>query len=195
LSRRVGGSLGLLALAAALVVPGAASPRGVTAQTIEFAGKGNRTLRPFRLSVGSTLTWHNTGTFFGLAPRTRTFNGAVASTLRDGTSFLPRGRYVLNVVARGAWSMTIRPGVEPIERSGGALVFEGNGRKALPPFRVRKNSYMDWKSPGGLFQLYNTTSSAGAVATRERAGTSYLPPGNYRFVVVNARGNWSLRVR
>lgn len=183
----------LLAAVVWLAVPGVATSRS-EATTVSFAGSGNRVLRPFHVSSPSTLVWSNNGKLFSLNPRTRTFNGAVASTAHSGTSYLPPGRYVLSVQASGNWRFHVRAGMEPIRRTGGAIVFSGNGRKALPPFRLTKDSYLHWSSAPGLFQMRNATNSAGAVSSTARRGISYLPPGVYHLQVISAIGNWSMRI-
>jgi hypothetical protein len=183
----------LLTAVAWLVAPGVA-PSRPSAVSVSFSGSGNRTLRPFRVSSPSTLVWRNSGKLFALNPRLRSFNGAVSSTAHSGTSYLPPGRYLLNALARGSWRFQVRPGTEPIRRSGGAIVFSGNGRKALPPVRLKKDSYLHWSSAPGLFQMRNATTSAGAVSSRARRGISYLPPGVYRLQVISAIGRWSMRI-
>jgi hypothetical protein len=179
---------------ASLALPGSATTRPGSA-LVAFSGKGDRTLPPFRVSVPSTLSWHNSGKLFSISPQaSKTFDGAVASGAHAGTTYLPPGRYSLRVLARGTWRLEVRPGAEPVRRVGGAIVFSGNGRKALPPFRVAKDSYMHWASAPGLFQLRNTTSSAGAISASDRRGIVYLPPGQYALQVLSALGRWSLRI-
>jgi hypothetical protein len=179
-----------------LALPGVAASRDSTERGLSFSGHGARALRPFRVIVDSTLSWRNSGSIFATTSRapTRTLYGSVHSDKHAGTSFLPRGRYVLNVIARGKWTLAIRPGVQHVRHQGKALVFAGNGREALPPFKVRRDSLLQWRQSGGLFQLFNTLSSAGAVTTNDRFGNSYLPRGSYRFIVASSAGAWSFRV-
>jgi hypothetical protein len=197
LTGRRGRFLLAAAAAAILVAPGLGRSTATRSEVITFSGKGSKVLRSFKLGADSTLSWHATGRFFGTTSRARgrSIYGTLVSTAHAGTSFLPRGYYALNVVARGAWTISVRPGAQPWRRSGKASLFSGNGRLALPPLRVRRDSILQWRQHSGhLFQIVNTTAAAGAVQARENSGNSYLPPGSYRFVVLAADGNWSLSV-
>jgi hypothetical protein len=195
------GTRGRLLLAAAaavlLAAPSLARSTATRSEVITFSGKGTKVLRSFKIGADSTLSWRATGRFFGTTSRAhgRSIYGTIVSTAHAGTSFLPRGYYALNVVAHGSWTITVRPGVQAWRRSGKAALFAGNGRLALPPLRVRRDSLLQWRQHSGhLFQIVNEAAAAGAVQARQNSGNSYLPPGTYRFVVLAADGNWSLRV-
>jgi hypothetical protein len=74
-------------------------------EEISFGGNGDRTLPPIRVPRGgTTLRWTNDGAVFSLFSETGTLIDSVAP---QGTTSLPAGRYVLQIIASGSWTMRI----------------------------------------------------------------------------------------
>ncbi len=84
---------------------GVPAPREATGPAVSFQGSGDRTLPPVRaLDGGATLAWRNGGEVFSLFSQ----GGMVADSVEPGGEIsLPAGRYVLDVVASGAWRIEI----------------------------------------------------------------------------------------
>lgn len=188
------GTFAVLACTLSLASTAAGGARGVT--DARFSGNGGKTLAPFTVSADSTLSWTNDGDVFQLFNAALTNSGTVNSTARRGTTYLPRGRYSLQVNAIGNWTITIRRGAErPLRLGGGAIGFRGNGGKALPPVGVAKGSTLSWSNSGEIFQLFNESlSTDGTVNSQAGRGTTYLPKGTYK-LYVNALGNWTITIR
>jgi hypothetical protein len=63
------------------------------------------TLPPIRVPRdGTTLRWTNDGAVFSLFSEKGALIDSVAP---EGTTFLPRGRHVLEIIANGNWTLTI----------------------------------------------------------------------------------------
>ena len=78
-----------------------ASPRNV----VFFRGTGDRILPPIRVRRGGTvLRWRNGGEVFSLFSARGIIVDSVA---QSGSTFLPRGRHLIEVVASGTWSVQI----------------------------------------------------------------------------------------
>lgn len=163
--------------------------------SIRFSGNGGRSLQPFRVPGNSTMYWTNGGRSFQIFNHASSRNGTVISTAKRGTTFVPPGRYRLQIYAIGKWSIVIRSGTEPVRRVGGAIVFSGNGGKALPPFRVRRDSRLYWTNSGQIFEIFNSGPSRNSrVNSQARRGSTRLSVASYR-LQVNAIGNWTIRIR
>lgn len=54
------------------------------------------------------MYWTNTGSIFQTLPSGLTVNGMVNSQAHRGTTWLPAGRYQLQVNAMGNWTITIK---------------------------------------------------------------------------------------
>jgi hypothetical protein len=161
-------------------------------QVLRFSGNGGKTIAPFRVLRPSTMYWRNSGVIFQIFNSGATTNGTVDSQAHRGTSFIPAGRYRLQVNAVGSWTMTIRTGVEPL---GNPIRFRGNGGKALPSFRLSSGKTMYWTNTGALFQTFPAGATLnGMVNSQGHRGTTHLPAGPYQ-LYVNAAGSWSITIR
>jgi hypothetical protein len=163
--------------------------RRAPAQVLRFSGNGGKTLSPFRVRTPSTMLWTNTGQIFQIFNSGSSNDGSVNSSAHRGTSFIPAGRYRLQVNAIGTWTVVIRPGAE---RLSNPIRFRGNGAKALPPFRLARGKTMRWTNTGQIFQTFSSGLN-GNVNSQARRGTTYLPPGRYA-LYVNAIGNWTIEI-
>jgi hypothetical protein len=162
------------------------------AKVIRFSGNGGKTLPPFRITTNSTMYWTNSGQIFQIFNAGASNSGTINSAARRGTSFIPPGRYRLQVNALGSWTITIRPGVE---RLSNPIRFKGNGSKALPPFRLNRGKTMYWTNTGQIFQTFNSGLTVnGNVNSQARRGSTYLPAGRYA-LFVNALGEWTIIIR
>src|SRR2546421_4698432 len=126
-----------------LLGSGTGSARSDGAHVIRLKGNGPKELPAFRVAAPSTMFWTNSGSFFQISSQGGYCNdGAVSSEARRGTTYIPPGRYQsLRVAAIGAWTITIRTGVEHV---GNPITFIGSGGRALPPFRLRSGKTMHW---------------------------------------------------
>jgi hypothetical protein len=186
-------------LAAALLLPIAAiaqtdvsrtESRG--AKTLRFSGNGGKTLAPIRVTSPSTMIWTNDGAIFQIFNSGASTKGTVNSQAKRGTSYVPAGRYPLQVNAIGNWTLVIKPG---IERVSNPIRFVGNGGKALPPFRLTSRKTMYWTSTGALFQTFASGATIdGTVNSQARRGTTSLPAGKYE-LYVNAVANWTISIK
>jgi hypothetical protein len=200
--RRFGYRGMLVALGLATLALLAASGTGLahTTRAIELKGHGTKALPNFRVSVPSTMFWTNSGSFFRISSQGGYCNdGSVSSELHRGASYIPSGRYQdMRVAAIGDWTITIRPGVEPV---GNPITFTGSGGRMLPPFRLRTAKTMYWTNTGPIFQTFPADQSrAGLISSEQHRGRTHLPAGRYRFFV-NATapeepmGHWRIAVR
>ena len=74
-------------------------------EQISFSGNGDRTLSPIRVPRGgTTLRWTNDGAVFSLFSEKGVLIDSVAPR---GRTFLRPGRYVLEIIASGNWTMMI----------------------------------------------------------------------------------------
>jgi hypothetical protein len=72
---------------------------------LSFRGNGDRILPPLRVRRGgATIRWANDGPVFSLIGQKGIIIDSVA---RSGSTYLPAGRHVLEVVAAGTWTLTI----------------------------------------------------------------------------------------
>jgi hypothetical protein len=72
---------------------------------LRFRGNGDRRLPPIRVRRGgTTLRWRNTGPVFSLLGQRGIIIDSVA---RGGSTYLEPGRYALEIVAAGTWTITI----------------------------------------------------------------------------------------
>jgi hypothetical protein len=90
----------VLALAVGAGVLASATASATTSGPI-FSGNGGKTLPPFTVSKPSTLFWTNNGGIFQTFPGGGSIHGTVNSQARSGWTYLPKGRYVLQVNAVG----------------------------------------------------------------------------------------------
>jgi hypothetical protein len=78
---------------------------GARAKGLRFRGNGDRRLPPIYVSRGgATLHWRNTGEVFSLFSADGILIDSVA---REGHTFLPTGRYGIEVIASGTWLILI----------------------------------------------------------------------------------------
>jgi hypothetical protein len=72
---------------------------------LSFRGNGDRSLPPLRVRRGgATIRWANDGPVFSLIGQKGIIIDSVA---RSGSTYLPAGRHVLEVIAAGTWTLTI----------------------------------------------------------------------------------------
>ncbi len=88
------------------------------ARTIRFSGNGDSTLRPIRVGLGgASLRWSTRGSVFAVfgdrGPLVDSIRQSPKGGRHGGTTFLRPGRYVLQVVANGRWSMTVENASRP----------------------------------------------------------------------------------
>ena len=179
---------------------GAASSHVTDAtRVIHLTGHGVKTLPLFRVTASSTMFWTNSGSFFQISSSGGYCNdGAVTSQAHQGTSYIPPGRYdQLRVRAIGAWTITIRTGVERVSTP---IRFSGSGGKALPPFRLRSSKTMHWSNTGDLFQTFPSGRIHGIISSQNHSGTTRLPAGRYRLYINTAApdgpmGRWTISIR
>ena len=106
------------ALLAAALLALSAVPLVSAATPMQYAGRGNTTIRPFALKQAATLRWEWSGGTFGGLFALKLLNQRadipnpqlVFSRARSGTVKLPAGRYALRVDTLGGmeWLITIR---------------------------------------------------------------------------------------
>ena len=156
-----------------------------------FSGKGRKTLPLFRVTVGSTLHWTNSGAAFQIVPRRGTAGGAVSSTGASGATYLEPGRYRLEVQAVGTWKIRVASGIERPRSLGGGLVgFRGNGARDLPPFTTRRGTNLVWTNTGAKFEVSSNDFSV-QISSRAKSGKGFMVRGRQR-LTVNAVGDWTV---
>jgi hypothetical protein len=70
-----------------------------------FSGNGDATLPPIRVPHGgTTLLWTNDGPVFSLFTERDVLIDSVAP---EGTTFLPEGPHLVEIIASGKWAITI----------------------------------------------------------------------------------------
>jgi hypothetical protein len=77
------------------------------------------------------------------------------------------------------------------------VVLRGHGVRALPAFRVPAPSTMFWTNSGSFFQISSSSGycNDGTVTSAAHRGTTYVPPGRYAELRVQAIGDWTIRIR
>jgi hypothetical protein len=72
---------------------------------LSFQGNGDRRLPPIRVRRGgTTLRWRNNGPVFSLLGQ----RGIIIDSVgRAGWTYLAPGRYALEIIAAGTWTITI----------------------------------------------------------------------------------------
>ena len=77
------------------------------------------------------------------------------------------------------------------------ILLKGHGVKALPLFRVAAPSTMTWTNSGSFFQISSGGGycNDGAVTSGAHRGTTYIPPGRYDQLRVQAIGDWTITIR
>ncbi len=88
------------------------------ARTLRFSGSGDTTLRPIRVGLGgANLRWSTRGSVFAVfgdrGPLVDSIRQSPRGGRHAGSTFLRPGRYVLQVVANGRWSMTAENASRP----------------------------------------------------------------------------------
>lgn len=71
--------------------------------------------------------------------------------------------------------------------------FSGSGLKNLGTIRISRGSTLKWTNDGDLFQIF---TGEGEVLANSQAnsGDTYVGPGTYTDVEVNAIGNWTITI-
>jgi len=131
--------------------------------------------------------------FFQTFTSSLTTTGNVNSQAHAGWSYLAPGKYALEVVSNGAWSIHVRAGVIAPRRAGGRLAYSGSGGATLPPFVVRRAGELAWTCSCHLFQLAGDELRQN-VSSQAHGGTTRLQPGTYQ-LNVNSDGPWSISWR
>ena len=77
------------------------------------------------------------------------------------------------------------------------ILLKGHGVKALPLVRVAAPSTMTWTNSGSFFQISSSGGycNDGAVTSGSHRGTTYIPPGRYDELRVQAIGDWTITIR
>lgn len=91
--------------AAASPTPKPASSSG--GQKLSFSGNGGRKLPPTTVREDSTLRWTNDGAIFQIF--SEELDVTVNSDAKSGSTFVPAGKYTLDVNAVGNWTIKITP--------------------------------------------------------------------------------------
>jgi hypothetical protein len=197
----------VIALGVAALTGLAASRTVAAPSVIRFSGHNVKGLPTFRVAAPSTLFWTNSGPVFQISSHDDYCDdGAVASQAHRGTTYLPAGLYRLRVRALGHWSIKILAGVEEV---GTPIRFNGAGKRALPPFRVRTGKTMYWTNTGTRFQARDRQPcwcsetfgpTKGVVSSPDHSGSRHLPPGRYQLYVDASSpeaptGSWTITIR
>jgi hypothetical protein len=199
---RVGGRLACgVALVAILLatVSAAAAPAesghvsGATGRI--FRGNGGETLPPFSVSGGSTLFWTNNGGIFQIFPAGCSQHGSVNSQASKGWTYMPHGRYTLQINAVGTWSINIVAGVvRPTRLSSGSLSYSGNGGMELPAFRIPRAEQLYWQAKGSIFQIFSAGYTGANVNSQAHKGSTYVSAGVEQ-LQINTTGAWVIAWR
>lgn len=83
--------------------------------------------------------------------------------------------------------------VPPAPPSSAVQSFSGNGGKVLGTINVRHDSTLLWTDDGDFFAT-NDDEDAIGVDSSGHSGSSFLAPGSYRNVSINAVGNWTMKI-
>jgi hypothetical protein len=155
-----------------------------------FRGNGGKTLPPFSVSQPSTLFWTNNGGIFQIFPSGASGNGSVNSQAAKGWTYLPAGRYALQINAIGDWVIDIELGVvRPRRLRGGSVGYRGNGGLQLPPFHAPRNEQLYWQATGDIFQIFSSGFSGVEVNSQAHKGSTYMRRGT-QTLQINAIGSW-----
>lgn len=157
-----------------------------------FSGNGGRALPPFTVRAPSTLVWASSGDIFQIFA-SGLGGGDVNSSAHRGWTYLPPGRYQLQVNAIGNWAIKVASGVIAPSRMGSGLVgYRGSGSQDLPPFTTRHGRNLSWTSGGDLFQIFGKEFNGGGdVNSEAHRGTSYLNAGKHT-LTINTTGPWTI---
>lgn len=183
----------LLALAAAsAAVANGAVDR--TSGTVTLRGNGGQNARPFTLTADSNVSWRCggcAGSNFAFSTRQNIPVNSLGPT--SGKSFLPKGRYTgVNVIASGAWTITMSPAPKrPVRPS---YVLTGAGGQNIAPFVLTHDSDVIWSCAGcrGSNFAFSTSSNIPVNALGPVKGKSFLEKGRYTGVSVIATGPWKI---
>ena len=75
------------------------------------------------------------------------------------------------------------------------LTFAGNGGKRIGTIRVPSDATLYWTNDGGLFQIFAEPYGGGLdVNSQAASGDSAVAADTYTDVMVNAVGNWTIRI-
>jgi hypothetical protein len=171
-----------------------ASAAGATSGRI-FRGDGGKTLPPFSVSQPSTLYWSNNGGVFQIFPSGAQTHGTVNSQAAKGWTYLPSGRYLLQINAIGSWVIQVVPGIVRPQRLGGGWVgYRGNGGLELPPFRAPRSEQLYWRATGDIFQIFSAGFTGVTVNSQAHKGSTYMSRGTQQ-LQVNALGAWVISWR
>jgi hypothetical protein len=155
-----------------------------------YRGNGDKRLPAFSVAADSTLYWTNTGGRFGIIPRS--LHGGVNATAAKGWTYLPPGRYSLQVGAVGPWTIRVTRGVvAPTVLPGGRRGYSGNGSLELAPFDSAAGP-LRWTNSGDVLQVYSEDAGGtGGVNSAKHRGSAPLAAGTHH-LLVNAIGNWTI---
>ena len=187
----------LAILLAILSTAGASAVRTRASSETEriFRGNGGETLPPFSVSSTSTLFWTNNGGIFQIFPAGNSVHGSVNSQASKGWTYMPRGRYTLQINAVGSWTLKIVAGtVRPTRLSGGWLSYSGNGGMELPAFRIPRAEQLYWQSRGSIFQIFSAGYTGANVNSQAHKGSTYVTAGVEQ-LQINTTGAWAIEWR
>jgi hypothetical protein len=172
---------------------GARSRQPESASQLIFRGNGGKMLSPFSVTRPSTLVWMNTGAIFQIFPSGGTsLYGSVNSQASTGWTYLPRGRYLLQINAVGNWGIVIRAGIlGPHSVSGGYVGYTGNGGMSLPPFKAPRGEQLFWQASGSIFQIFSDGFSGVNVNSQAHRGSTYMSRGT-QVLQINTTGKWTI---
>ncbi|HEY7602831.1 MAG TPA: hypothetical protein VH760_01130 [Gaiellaceae bacterium] len=160
-----------------------------------FRGDGGKTLQPFSVSRPSTMYWSANGGVFQAFPSGAQTHGTVNSSAAKGWTYLPSGRYLLQINAIGSWVIQVVPGIVfPQHLGGGWVGYRGNGGMELPPFRAPRSEQLYWQANGGIFQIFSDDYTGVSVNSQGRRGTTYMSRGVQQ-LQINALEAWQIAWR
>ena len=181
--------LALLAATAAMTATSAyAAPHTQTGPI--FRGNGGETLPPFSVSAPSTLFWTNNGDIFQIFPSGSGSAGSVNAQSSKGWTYLPNGRYLLQINAVGDWTVKVVAGiVRPQRAKNGWLEYVGNGGMELPPFSAPRSETLYWAATGDIFQIFSGGFTGVEVNSQAHKGSTYMKRGVQQ-LQINTTGSW-----
>lgn len=71
--------------------------------------------------------------------------------------------------------------------------FSGSGLKNLGTIRITRGSTLKWTNDGDIFQIFTGDADVWA-NSQANSGDTYVGPGTYTDVEVNAIGNWTITI-
>ncbi len=191
--------LTFLAVLVAVAVAAVAATNAYAARHTQtgriFRGNGGETLPPFSVSGPSTLFWTNNGGIFQIFPSGSGSAGSVNAQSSKGWTYLPSGRYLLQINAIGSWTINVVAGIVPPQHAkNGWLEYMGNGGMQLPPFRAPRSEQLYWAARGDIFQIFSSGFTGVEVNSQAHKGSTYMK-GGVQQLQINTTGSWAIEWR